>query len=104
ETTDTETVAIGTTVTVNVAAPLTPSLAALMPAVPVALAVTTPSAVTVATLASLDDQVSARPESTCPFASLSVATAIVVSPTFSEVADSTTKMLATGAGPVGPSP
>ena len=50
-----------------------PSLVAVIVAVPVATPVAMPDALTVATFASLLDQVTARPVSTFPLASLSVA-------------------------------
>src|SRR5437764_13711091 len=53
--------------------PLFPSLAAVIVAEPGAFAVTRPLAFTVAIAVSLDDQVTARPESGLPPASLGVA-------------------------------
>src|SRR5256885_2045864 len=69
----TDTVATGTWVTVTDAVPLLPSLAAVIVADPGVTPETSPALLTVATEVLLLDQVTARPESAAPFASLGVA-------------------------------
>ena len=73
--TDTVTDATEVETTVTVADPVRPSLVAAMPAVPTLTAVTSPVPDTVATAGLLDDQLTARPVRTLPFASLVVAVA-----------------------------
>src|SRR2546421_295877 len=77
----TEATGTGALVTVMVAVPLFPSLVAVIVAVPAPLAVTNPVRLTVATVVSLDDQVTARPESGLPLSSLGVALSCTVRPT-----------------------
>src|SRR2546421_250251 len=71
----------GALVTVMVAVPLFPSLVAVIVAVPAPFAVPNPVRLTVATVVSLDDQVTARPESGLPLSSLGVALSCTVRPT-----------------------
>ena len=59
-------------VTVMLAVPVLPSLAALIVAEPIVTPETSPELLTVATDVLLLDQVTVRPESVLPFASLSV--------------------------------
>src|SRR5207302_1079800 len=68
-------------VTVTTAAPLWPSLVAVIVADPAAAPVTSPLADTVATAQALDVQATARPVSTLPAASLSVAVSCAAPPT-----------------------
>ena len=69
----TSTDATGTLVTVTDAVPLFPSLVAVIVAEPGVTPETSPALLTVATEVLLLDQVTARPESAAPFASLGVA-------------------------------
>src|SRR5256885_2103733 len=85
-------------VTVMVAVPLFPSLVAVIVAVPAPLAVTNPVRVTVATVVSLDDQVTVRPESGLPLASFGVAVSCTVCPTWPLADDGVTVTEATGTG------
>src|SRR5256885_182212 len=78
--------------------PLFPSLAAVIVAEPAAFAVTRPLAFTVAIAVSLDDQVTARPESGLPPASLGVAVSCTVCPTGTLADDGVTVTEATGTG------
>src|SRR5207302_7486421 len=68
-------------VTVTTAAPLWPSLVAVIVADPAAAPVTSPLADTVATAQALDVQATARPVSTLPAASFSVAVSCTAPPT-----------------------
>src|SRR2546421_12475299 len=77
----TEAPGTGTLITVMVAVPLFPSLVAVIVAVPAAFAVTKPVPLTVAIAVSLDDHVTARPESGLPLASFGVAVSCTVCPT-----------------------
>src|SRR5256885_72131 len=92
----TEATGTGALVTVMVAVPLFPSLVAVIVAVPAPLAVTNPVRLTVATVVSLDDQVTARPESGLPLASLGVAVSCTVCPTWPLADDGVTVTEATG--------
>ena len=74
----TSTVATGTLVTVIDAVPLFPSLVAVIVADPGVAAETSPELLTVATAVLLLDQVTVRPESAAPFASLGVAVSCTV--------------------------
>ena len=74
----TSTDATGTLVTVIDAVPLFPSLVAVIVAEPGVTPETSPELVTVATDVLLLDQVTARPESAAPFASLGVAVSCTV--------------------------
>ena len=67
-------------VTVRLAVPVLPSLVALIVAEPIVTPETSPEPLTVATEVLLLDQVTARPESVLPFASLSVAVSCTVWP------------------------
>lgn len=93
-----DTDATGTWVTVSVALPDFPSDVALIFVDPGDVAVTTPKASTDATAAFDDCQLTARPVSDVPCASVAVAMACVVCPGRSEVTPSTTPTDATGAG------
>src|SRR2546425_9203076 len=73
--------ATGTFATVTVAVPLFPSLAAAMATDPAATPVTSPLPETVASALLLDAQVTVRPVSTFPLASLSTAPSCCVPPT-----------------------
>lgn len=92
-----ETVGAGA-VTVRLADPLLPSLVAVIVAVPALTAVTTPLPVTVATFVFDDDQVTVRPASVAPPASLVTADACVAAPTATVDDASDTLTDATGAG------
>src|SRR5438132_4685965 len=83
-------------VTVTTAAPLWPSLVAVMVAVPPATAVTSPPVDTSATPQVPDAQATARPVSTLPAASLSVAVSCTVCPTAMFAAAGLTLTDATG--------
>jgi len=74
----TVTVATGGGKTVTVAVPVFPSLVAVIVAVPAATPVTTPLVDTVATPVALELQVTTRPVSVLPFASVNVGTSVVV--------------------------
>ena len=74
----TSTDATGTLVTVTDAAPLFPSLVAVIVAEPGVTPETSPAPFTVATDVLLLDQVTVRPESAAPFASLGVAVSCTV--------------------------
>src|SRR5881397_4285703 len=76
----TVTEATGTFVTVMVAVPLLPSLVAMIVAEPAAAPVTRPLLLTVATAPLLVVQLTARPDSGLPLASLGVAVSCVVRP------------------------
>ncbi len=76
----TVTVATGSTPTVSVASPVAPSDAARMTTAPVDTALTTPFGATLAIDGSSDDQVTVRPVSGLPRASVTVAVACVVCP------------------------
>lgn len=80
------------------AVPVFPSLAAVIVADPAATAVTTPLADTVAMLASLEAQVTARPDRTVPDASLVVAVSATASPTVGVALAGVTDTVATGSG------
>src|SRR5438093_1020980 len=73
--------ATGTRFTVTAAVPFFPSLVAVMVTAPGATPFTSPVADTVATAEALDTQVTARPESTLPAESFSVAASCTVAPT-----------------------
>src|SRR2546427_46285 len=73
--------ATGTGVTVMADAPLFPSLVAVIVAVPAVFPVTSPLALTVATVALLLAQLTVRPDSRLPLASLGVAVSCTVWPT-----------------------
>src|SRR2546422_10200218 len=77
----TATEAAGTLVTVIAAVPLWPSLAAVIVAAPVLTPVTRPLADTVATPGLPLDQLTVRPLSRLPFASLGIAASCTVCPT-----------------------
>jgi hypothetical protein len=95
---ETLTLATGTFVTVTTAVPLFPSLVAVIVAVPADTPVTTPLPFTVATELALDDQVTGRPGSALPFASVTCACSVVCAPTVIEVAAglTTTELAGTG--------
>src|SRR2546427_2645739 len=78
----TATVATGTDVTAIAAVPLCPSLVAVMTAEPAARPVTSPLLLTDATDGVALDQLTARPDSVLPLASLSVAASCCVWPTW----------------------
>src|SRR5256885_7861220 len=88
--------ATGTCTTVTVDVPLCPSLVAVMVAVPATLPVTSPVALTVATVASLEAQVTVRPESALPLESRGVAVSCTVFPSFTEGVAGVTDSDATG--------
>jgi hypothetical protein len=92
----TVTVATGTAVTVIALVPLVPSLVAVIVAEPAPTAVTRPLAETVATAAALLDQVTTRPGSTAPAASLAAAVSWVVDATRNVADGGVTSTLATG--------
>ena len=71
----------GVAITVMVAVPLRPSLVAVITAVPTTRPVTSPLPLTVATLSALLAQVTVRPVSTLPAASLRVAVSCSTAPT-----------------------
>jgi hypothetical protein len=80
----------------SVALPTTPSLMAVIRLVPADMAVTIPVGATFATVVSLDDQVTLRPESMLFDESRITATACVVWPTKTGFAVNVTETLATG--------
>src|SRR5947208_7893360 len=82
--------------TVTDAVPLFPSLVAVIVAVPGVTPVTSPALVTVATDVLLLDQVTARPESAAPFASLGVAVNWTVCPAWTVAVGGVTSTVATG--------
>jgi len=84
-------------VTVTVALPLLPSLVAVIVADPCFLPVTTPLCVTVAVVPELLVHVIARPVSTFPFASFSVAVRVTVASSATLGADGDMVTVATGA-------
>src|SRR5881396_563069 len=88
--------ATGTCTTVMADVPLCPSLVAVIVAVPATFPVTRPVVFTVATVVLLLDQVTVRPVSTLPFASLSVAVSWTVFPSFTFVVAGLTVTDATG--------
>src|SRR5947207_10709623 len=92
----TATEATGTFVTVIEEVPVCPSLVAVMIADPTAAAVTTPLPLTVATDAFELDQLTTRPESVLPLASLSVAATCSVWPTWTVAEAGVTATEATG--------
>src|SRR6266513_3080148 len=92
----TETVATGTWVTVTDAVPLFPSLVAVTVAEPGVTPETSPEPFTVATDVLLLDQVTVRPESVLPFASLRVAASCTVCPCWIESVAGLTDTVATG--------
>src|SRR5947209_14107317 len=98
----TSTDATATSVTVIAAVPLFPSLVAVSVAVPTACAVTSPLALTVATAWLSLAQVTTRPESGVPFASLGVAVSWTVAPMSTLAVAGLTLTVATGAGVVPP--
>jgi len=73
--------ATGIVVTVTAAEPLLPSLVAVIVAEPPAFPVTSPLELTDATALLLEDQVTTRPVSGVPLASLGVALSCTVCPT-----------------------
>src|SRR2546427_1907041 len=93
----TATVATGTVVTVIAAVPLCPSLVAVMTAEPAARPVTSPLLLTDATDGVALDQLTARPDSVLPLASLSVAASCCVWPTCIVAEAGVTAAGATGA-------
>src|SRR6266851_4330886 len=88
--------ATGTLVTVTVAVPDLPSLVAVIVADPAATPVTNPLALTVATAGALLDQVTTRPLSVAPAASLVTAESCSVAPTSRPAGAGLTVTLATG--------
>src|SRR5213592_664091 len=92
----TATEATGTVVTVIEEVPLCPSLVAVTAAEPVARPVTSPLPLTVATDGLELDQLTARPESVLPLASLSVAASCCVWPTWIVAEAGVTATEATG--------
>src|SRR5436309_8251272 len=92
----TATEATGTFVMVIEEVPVCPSLVAVMIADPAAAAVTTPLPLTVATDAFELDQLTTRPESVLPLASLSVAASCSVWPTWTVAEAGVTATEATG--------
>jgi hypothetical protein len=91
------TVATGPGVTFKVPLPDCPSLVAVMLAEPTTNPVATPAAVTVATAVLLDAQVTVRPVSKVPFASLRVAVKFEVDPLWTLALAGETVTVATGA-------
>src|SRR5437899_437121 len=95
----TATEATGTALTVTDAVPFIPSLVAVMvTGPPRALPVTMPLASTLAIVASLLSQVTVRPVSGLPFASLGVAVSCTVAPTTMLAVGGVTATVATGMG------
>src|SRR5260370_1123951 len=92
----TVTLATGTFSTVMADVPLIPSLIAVIVAEPAAMPVTTPLALTVATAGALLDQVTTRPLSVAPAASLVTAESCSVAPTNTLAGAGLTVTLATG--------
>jgi hypothetical protein len=92
----TVTLATGSAITVTVDVPLFPSLVAVMVAVPPDAPVTTPVLETVATAALLELHETTRSVTTVPFASLTVATSVVVSPSLTFTVAGETVTLPTG--------
>ena len=92
----TEATGAGGTVTVIAAVPLLPSLVAVTVAEPAATPVTTPLDETVAIPVLELDHVTARPESTAPFASYAVAVSCAVCPTLTLAVAGETLTDATG--------
>src|SRR2546427_5736822 len=88
--------ATGTGVTVMADAPLFPSLVAVIVAVPAVFPVTSPLALTVATVALLLAQLTVRPDSRLPLASLGVAVSCTVWPTCTDAVAGFTVTEATG--------
>src|SRR5205809_612330 len=88
--------AAGIAVTAIAAVPLCPSLVAVMTAEPTAMPVTSPLLLTVATDGLELDQLTARPESVLPLASLSVAASCCVWPTWIVAEAGVTATEATG--------
>jgi hypothetical protein len=88
----------GAGVTVNAAAPFFPSLVAVIVADPAAMPVTAPLPLTVASAELLLTQVTTRPESGVPFASLGVAVSWIGSPTLTLADAGVTLTDATGRG------
>src|SRR2546426_8081 len=88
--------ATGTFVTVIAAVPLFPSLVAVIVAVPAVFPVTSPLALTVATVALLLAQLTVRPDSRLPLASLGVAVSCTVWPTCTDAVAGFTVTEATG--------
>ena len=84
--------------TLTLAVPVFPPLVAVIVADPAATAVTSPLVLTVTALLLLLDQVTDRPASTFPLASLSVALSCAVPPTVRLVDAGDTATVATGAG------
>src|SRR4029077_678690 len=74
-----------------------PSLAAVSVAVPTAIAVTSPDVFTVATAGALDAQLTARPDSSLPFASFRIATNCRAPLTITVALGGVTRREATGA-------
>src|SRR6266705_4686599 len=85
-------------VTVSAELPVIPSLVAVMVADPIARPVTSPLTDTAATPRALDAQVTVRPESTFPFASLIMALSCCVEPTHQLAAAGLIVTEATGRG------
>src|SRR5436190_23009728 len=92
----TVTEATGTGTTVMADVPLCPSLVAVIVAGPATFPVTSPLPLTVATAVLELDQVTVRPVSTLPFASLSVAVSWTVFPSFTFAVAGVTVTDATG--------
>src|SRR5206468_1117605 len=92
----TVTEATGATVTVTSEVPLCPSQVAVIVAVPATLPVTRPLALTVAIVVLPLDQVTTRPASGLPFASLGVAVSCTVCPATTLAGDGLTVTVATG--------
>src|SRR3989442_543257 len=88
--------ATGTGVTVMADAPLFPSLVAVIVAVPAVFPVTSPLALTVATAALLLAQLTVRPDSRLPLASLGVAVSCTVWPACTDAVAGLTVTDATG--------
>src|SRR2546428_8379183 len=87
----------GAGVTVMADAPLFPSLVAVIVAVPAVFPVTSPLALTVATVALLLAQLTVRPDSRLPLASLGVAVSCTVWPTCTDAVAGVT-LTASGQG------
>jgi hypothetical protein len=95
---DTLTDATGTRVTVIAEEPALPSLLAVMVARPIDRAVTSPFASTDAVAGLVDDQLTSRPESVLPSASLVVAASCCVEPSVTLTLGGLTTTAATGTG------
>ena len=94
----TSTDATGTLITVIAAVPLCPSLVAVIVAAPTTTPFTTPLPFTVATAVLLLDQVTTRPDSGLPVASLGVTVSCPVPPAATVTVAGLTVIDATGTG------